>query len=166
MKPIGSAAELYVHAIAIEREAAERYAEFAQRMDDLGNTAVAEVFATLARFETEHLQALERRTEGVELPQLDTHQYRWLDTGAPETAARELVFRLMSVRNALVIALGAEKRAQAFFEFALLTANDPALRSLAREMAAEESEHVMLIERLLERTPDPLIDWASVYQDH
>ena len=170
MKPVGSAAELYVHAIAIEREAAERYAEFAQRMDDLGNTAVAEVFATLARFETEHLQALERRTEGVELPQLDTHQYRWLDaaapeTAAPETAARELVFRLMSVRNALVIALGAEKRAQAFFEFALLTANDPALRSLAREMAAEESEHVMMIERLLERTPDSLIDWASVYQD-
>src|SRR5215212_7118097 len=103
MKPIASAAELYVHAMAIEREAAERYAEFAQRMDDLGNTAVAEIFATLARFETEHLQALERRTEGVELPELDTHQYRWLDTGAPETAARELVFRLMSVRNALVI---------------------------------------------------------------
>jgi rubrerythrin len=165
MKPIRSAAELYVHAIAIEREAAERYAEFAQRMDDLGNTAVAEIFATLAHFEAEHLEALERRSQGVVLPELDMHQYRWLDAGAPETAARELVFRLLSVRNALTIALGAEKRAQAFFEFALLTADDPALRSLAREMAAEEAEHVMLIERLLERTPDPAVDWASLYQD-
>ena len=164
MKPVRSAPELYVHAIAIEREAAERYAEFAERMDDLGNKAVAEIFDTLARFEAEHLEALERRTEGVTLPELDTHEYRWLDAAAPETAARELVFRLMTPRNALSIALGAEKRAQAFFEHVLMTAADPALRGLAREMAMDEAEHVAMIERLLERTPEPLVDWASVYE--
>lgn len=165
MKPIRNAAELYAHAIAIEREAAERHTEFAQWMQDLGNEAVADVFATLAGFETEHLQALERRTEGVVLPALEPQQYRWLDAGAPETAARELVFRLMTPRHALAISLGAEKRAQAFFEHVLMTAGDPALRGLAREMAADESEHTALIEQLLERTPDPLVDWASVYEN-
>ena len=40
MMPSGYAAELYVHAIAIEREAAERYAEFAARMDQQGNFAL------------------------------------------------------------------------------------------------------------------------------
>jgi rubrerythrin len=93
MEPIRSAAELYAHAIAIEREATERYVEFAQRMNDLGDEAVAAVFTRLARLEEEHLGALERRTAGLALPPLETHDYRWLDAGAPETAARELVYR-------------------------------------------------------------------------
>ena len=164
MKAIRSATELYAHAIAIEREAAERYSEFAQRMEDAGNSAIAELFATLARHETEHLRALERRSQGVPLPALQAHEYRWLDAGAPETAARELVFRLMSPRDALTIALGAELRAQAFFERVLMTAEDPALRALAREMAAEEAEHVVIIEGMLARTPVPFADWAGVFE--
>lgn len=164
MKPILSAPELYAHAIAIEREAADRYAEFAERMDDLGNEAVASVFIMLCGVETEHLRALERRTEGVELPALQSQEYRWLDAAAPETAARELVFRLMTPHQALRIALDAERRAHAFFEHVLMTAKDPAARSLAREMAADEAEHVLLIEQLLGRTPEALVDWASVYQ--
>jgi hypothetical protein len=66
--------------------------------------------------------ALERRSHGIALPDLAHQDYRWLETGAaPETAVRELVFRLMTPRNALAIALGAEKRAQAFFERVLVT---------------------------------------------
>jgi rubrerythrin len=159
-----SVPELYAHAIAIEREAAERYAEFAERMEDLGNQATAEVFARLAGFEAEHLEALLARTAGIALPALASHEYRWLDAGAPETAARELVFRLMSPRQALAIALHAEQRAQAFFEQVLMTADDPALRGLAREMAADETEHVVMLEKLLETTPGPIVDWASVYE--
>jgi rubrerythrin len=164
MEPIRSAPELYAHAIAVEREATERYAEFAQRMHDLGEEVVAAVFARLARLEGDHLGALERRTAGQALPRLETHEYRWLDAGAPETAARELIYRLMTPHSALAIALGAEKRAQAFFEHVLAGAEDPALRALAREMAADEREHVSMIEQLLERTPEALVDWASVYQ--
>jgi rubrerythrin len=165
MKNAESAAELYAHAIAIEREAAARYAELAERMNDLGNEAVAELFARLAGFEEEHLATLLRRTDGVELPQSAQDEYRWLDAGAPETAAHELVFRLMTPRHALEIALGAEKRAQAFFERTLLTARDPALRALAKEMAAEEQEHVNLVEQLLERTPDANVDWAKLFAE-
>jgi len=164
MSRILSAAELYAHAIAIEREAAERYAEFAERMDDLGNDGAAEVFARLAGFEAEHLEALLARTEGIALPELSVDQFRWLDAGAPETAARELVFRLMTPRQALAIALAAEERAQAFFEHVLTSADDPALRALAREMAADEAEHARALQRLLERTPEPWVDWASVYE--
>jgi len=164
MSRILSAAELYAHAIAIEREAAERYSEFAERMDDLGNEAAAEVFARLAGFEAEHLDALLARTKGIAVPALSPDQYRWLDAGAPETAARELVFRLMTPRQALAIALAAEERAQAFFEHVLTTADDPALRALAREMAMDEAEHARVLHRLLERTPEPWVDWASVYE--
>ena len=163
MHEIRTAAELYSHAIAIEREAAERYAELAVHMADLGNDAVAGLFRRLAGFEAEHLDALLRRTDGVELPAPSAAEYRWLDAGAPETAARELIFRLMTPRHALEIALGAEQRAREFFEHAFATAADPAVRALAQEMAAEEREHVRLVEDLLARTPDPNVDWAALF---
>jgi len=164
MEPIRSAAELYAHAIALEREAAERYAEFAQRMNDLGDEKAGALFARLARLEGEHLGALERRTAGLALPRLENHEYRWLGAGAPETLARELVYLLMTPHAALAIALGAERRAQAFFKHVLAEAQDPALRALAREMAADEGEHVAMIEALLRRTPEAVVDWASMYQ--
>lgn len=162
MKPIRNAAELYAHAIAIEREAAERYAEFAERMSDLGNDAVAELFGRLAEYEAEHLDALLRRTDGVALPAIASQDYRWLDSVAPETAARKLVFRLLTPHQAVVIALRAERRAQAFFEEIFVTADDPALRALAQEMAAEEREHVVLVENLLSQTREGNVDWATV----
>ena len=163
MQPIASPAELYAHAIAFEREAAERYAELAERMADLGNDAVAEVFGTLAGLEAEHLETVLRRTEDVALPALSGHEYRWLDAGAPETAARELVFRLLTPHQALAIALEAEKRAQAFFEQVMLRAQDPGLRALAREMAAEEQDHIVLVEQLLARTPQPGLDSQTLF---
>jgi rubrerythrin len=154
---------LYAHAIAIEREAAARYSEFAQRMADLGNETAAEVFATLARLEAEHLDELVRRTTGMALPELAAHEYAWLDAGAPETAARELVFRLLTPRQALELALQGEKRAAAFFESVVLSAGDPMLCALAIEMAADEADHIVMIEKLLERTPSAIVDWASAY---
>ena len=112
---IESAAELYVHAIAIEREAAERYAEFAERMSRQGSEELARLFRRLAGFEAEHLAALRQRTAGVDLPEL-TSDYSWLDDGAPETMPLDLIFGRMMPRHALAIALQAEKRARAFFE--------------------------------------------------
>ena len=155
---------LYAHAIAIEHEAVARYSEFAERMADLGNDAAAEVFATLAQMETEHLEELNKRTGGLALPALADGEYSWLDSAAPETAARELVFRLMTPRHALEIALAGEKRAAAFFEHVMLTADDPMLRALASEMATDEGDHIVMLEKLLERTPSPIVDWASVYE--
>lgn len=150
---IKSAPELYAHAIAIEREAAERYAELASRMADEGRDDLARVFGKLADLESGHLRTLEARTLDVALPEIPAGRYQWIEEGAPETAARELVFRLMTPRAALAMALQAELRAQAFFEGVFMTCEDPALRALAREMAAEEQDHVQLIEGLLDATP-------------
>jgi len=155
--------ELYAHALAIEREAAERYAELAQRMDDLGNDEVAQLFRRLAVYEAEHLDTLERRTKGVDVPAIGPGEYAWLDTAAPETVARELVFRLLTPRHALGIALEAERRAQQFFAEVKATATDPALRALAQEMAAEEAGHIAMVEQALAKTPDAQVDWATVF---
>jgi rubrerythrin len=156
MKLIETPAELYAHAIAMEREAAERYSELAERMADEGRDELAAVFDMLSREEAEHLDALERRTAGIALPAIDAGRYRWLDHGVPDIAAHDLILRLMTPRQALAIALHAERRAQAFFEHVYWTAADPALRALSREMAAEEREHVALVAKLIESTPQPL----------
>lgn len=163
--PIRTAAELYAHAIAIEREAAERYAELAQFMADLGNDEVAALFRTLAGYEAEHLGTLQARTDGIEMPEPGPGEYAWLDASAPETVARELVFRLLTPRHALAIALDAERRAHQFFADVHASAEDPALRALAQEMALEEAEHIALVEKAIERTPDVRVDWSTVFGD-
>ena len=164
MRQIESPLELYAHAIAIEREAAERYSQLAERMADEGREDLARVFDLLAREEAEHLEALERRTYGIRLPDIGEARYKWLDAGAPETAARELIYRLMTPRQALAIALHAEQRAQAFFEHVYWTSFDPALRALAREMAAEEREHAALIGRMLDDTPEASLNTTLIFE--
>jgi rubrerythrin len=144
--------------------AAARYGEFAERMEDEGREDLARVFALLAATEAEHLDALERRTDGIALPAIAGGRYAWLYRDAPETAARELVYRLMTPRQVLRIALDAERRAQAFFEQVCWSAPDPALRSLAREMAAEEREHVALIAGMLDDIPERSLDSTIIFE--
>jgi rubrerythrin len=157
--------ELYAHALAIEREAAERYAELAQRMADLGNDEVAALFRRLAVYEAEHLDALERRTAGVDVPPVPPGEYAWLDAAAPETVARELVLRLLTPHQALRVALEAERRAHQFFAGVKATATDPALRALAQEMAMEEAGHILMVEQALAKTPDSQVNWTTIFGD-
>ena len=159
---IRSAAELYAHALAIEREAAARYREFAARMDDEGNDAAARLFRELAGFEGQHAAQLENETRGMLLPSPAPGDYAWLDAGAPETAAHDLVFRLMTPSDALEIALAAELRAQNFFEHVRAETSDARLCDLAAEMAQEEQVHAAWVREALARTPDPRIDWDRI----
>jgi rubrerythrin len=129
------AAELYAHAIAVEREAALRYAELAWRMIDQGSEEAARLFAEFAGLQAIHLAALRRRTQGIPLPDL-TSDHSWPEQGAP-------------VANALQ----AERDARAFFEQARRIAQEPAARALAEEMAGEENEHIARLERLMESSP-------------
>jgi len=126
---------------------------------------VATLFRTLAVFEAEHLDTLEARTKGVDVPRIEAGDYAWLDTGAPETGAHDLVFRLITPHQALEIALEAERRAKGFFNEVKESANDPALRALAQEMAAEEDGHIAMVELALERTPGGRVDWGRVFGD-
>lgn len=132
------AAELYADAIAIEQEAAKRYAELGEHMAGCGNHAVAALFRMLSRRDAEHLAELRGRASGMALPALDA-DHSWRTSGC------------QSQRDALCAALEAEKAAHAFFAQAARVADDPEGRALASEMALEEAHHEELIQRLLER---------------
>lgn len=155
--PIGNLAECYAHALAIEREAAARSAQFAEYLEDHGEQATAELFRKLARFERQHVDELERRTAGMPLPALRPWEFSWLDDAPAEQVDHEFIFHLMTPHDALKIALGAEKRAQALYEQAAALSNDAEVKRLAHELAGEELEHIAWLEEGLERVPRPLV---------
>lgn len=162
-RAVGSIAELYAHALAVEREAAARYAELAEFMSDHDNQPVAELFARLAQIEEEHAGAILARTRSLELPALRSFEHTWFDAGPPETVAHEFVFRLMTPHDALKIALEAEQRARAYFEQVFADATDPDVKMLAAAMIQEEQQHIEWVERALAMDPDPHIDWARLF---
>lgn len=159
--PIGNLAECYASALAIEREAAARCAQFAEYLEDHGEQATAELFRRLARFEQQHVTELERRTAGMPLPALRSWEFSWLDNAPAEQADHRFVFHLMTPHDALSIALGAEKRAQTLYEQVLSASNDPEVQRLARELAGEELEHIAWLEEGLRKVPRPLVSEAD-----
>ena len=154
--------EFQAHALAIEREAAARYREFAARMSDRDQPALAELFERLARMEQAHAAALEQRFGAAPASDAIPSEYRWLDADAPETAAHDWVFRLLTPHDALRIALAGEQRARDFFQRVADGTTNPELQALAQDMANEEIEHAERLERALAHVPDPNIDWEKV----
>jgi rubrerythrin len=161
---IHSVEEFLAHALAIEREAAERYREFEAYFRDRGEEVLAGLCGNLARLEEEHFQLLLRQSRDRELPAIEAGRYQWLESGAPEAAARELFYRITNPRHLLEIALHGERQAQRFFEWVALTTPDAAVGALAREMAGEEEEHVAWVEQALAYTPSTLIDWERLFK--
>ena len=154
-KPIGNLAECYANALAIEREAAARSAQFADYLEDHGEQEAAELFHKLARYEQQHVDEPLLRTSGRPLPTLRAWEFSWLDNAPAEQVDHEFIFHLMTPHDALKIALGAEKRAQALYEQAIASSDDPEVKRLAGELAGEELEHIAWIEEALARTPKP-----------
>jgi rubrerythrin len=164
-RAIGSIAELYSHALAVEREAAARYAELAEFMADHDNRPVAELFARLAQIEEAHAEAIVARARGLQLSALRSYEHAWFDAGPPQALAHEFVFRLMTPHDALKVALQAEQRARAYFEDIFASAADPDVKMLAAAMVQEEQQHIEWVERALARDPDPQLDWDSLFAE-
>ena len=148
----------YAHALAIEREAVERYREFEAHFRDRGEEPLAGLCGNLARLEAQHLRELARRCRHMRLPDIAVGEYAWLDSGTPEVPARETVYRIANARQLLEVALAAEYRALGFFQWVVFTTADPEVTALAREMALEEAEHVKWIQNALDYRSATL-DW-------
>ena len=157
---IASASDFMVHAYAMEAEAAERYAEFADSMEVHNNLEVAELFRKLARIEQRHADQILEQMAWKQSP-ASSANYRWEGTEGPETADPTELHYLMQPFHALQIALLNEKRARDFFAHLAKVATNAGVRKGALEMREEEAEHVRLIEEWLKRTPKPDPSWES-----
>ena len=151
--------DFLARAWTMEVEAAERYASFADAMDQHNNREVAELFRKLARIEQLHADQLLEDSPSGRPPALPPEGLQWEGGEGPETAALGELHYRMQPDHALQIALACEKRANKFFAAYASRTKDAKLRKAAREMAEEEAEHVRLIEDWLKRTPVPDKDW-------
>ena len=158
--PVASASEFMAHAYAMEAEAAERYAEFADSMEMHNNREVAELFRKLSRIEQRHADQILEQMGWKQSP-VSSADYRWEGTEGPETADPTELHYLMQPYHALQIALHNEKRARDFFAHLAKVATNAGVRKGALEMREEEAEHVRLIEEWLKRTPVPGSNWET-----
>ena len=159
---IATVEEFYAHALAIEREAADRYAEFEAYFTERGEEVIAGLCRNLATAEREHFEELARACWNLTIPAIDAANYRWLDAASPEAPARELLYRVASPRQLLEIALVAELRARAFFVWVARTAPLHSVKELASVMAAEELEHVARVRQALDYHAPERPDWEKL----
>ncbi len=158
--PVPSASEFMAYAYAMEAEAAERYAEFADSMEVHNNREVAELFRKLSRIEQIHADQILEQMGWKQAP-VTSADVRWQGAEGPETADPTELHYLMQPYHALQIALHNEKRARDFFANLAKVTKDAGVRAGALEMKEEEAEHVRLIEEWLKRTPKPDPNWEA-----
>jgi rubrerythrin len=159
VRTIRSTEELLAYSLAMEREAVERFEDLAEVMETHHNYEVAELFRKLAKIEGLHIDNVRRASEGKELPTLLAWEYEWEGGESPEGGAMEEAHYLMQPWHAIELAMHGEQRAAAFFHHVAGTAVDDTVRQLALELAAEEEEHVALLQKWQERFPKPAKGW-------
>jgi rubrerythrin len=159
-KQTAGTAGFMAHAYAMEAEAAERYAEFADSMEVHNNREVAELFRKLSRIEQRHADQILEQMGWKQSPAAAAN-YRWEGTEGPETADPTQLHYLMQPYHALQIALLNEKRARDFFAHLAKNTTSAGVRKAALEMEQDEATHVRLIEEWLKRTPKPDANWEA-----
>jgi rubrerythrin len=153
-------AEFMTLALAMETEAAERYAEFADAMEMHNNLEVAALFRKLAGIEGKHAAQIMAEMGWREAPPMPPGRPTWEGFEAPETTPGDEVHYLMQPWHALQLALQNEERAERFFGRLARAATVGTVRKAALELEAEEREHVELVRAWLAKVPPPDSDWA------
>ena len=154
-----TAAELLAHALTIELEAVQSYRDLAEQMRECGNDEVAELFEKMSVLEGKHVNKVHETAGDTELPDLVPWEFRWPGLEPPENIDIAGVHYLMTPHQALSLALDNEMSAMAFFEAVAQDSTDDEARSLAREFADDERQHVAWMKDWLSRYPAPDEDW-------
>lgn len=152
-RSFGPAEVFYAQAIAIEREAAARYREFAHQMAGYGNARTAELFARLAQFEAGHAEQLLEKSAGMKLPSIEQLRRGLIEGRHSEATTYQFLYRRVLPHHALLMALAGERRAKAYFERVRSASADPEIRKLSAAFAREEAEHIAWIEQALAAEP-------------
>ena len=150
--------DFMARAYAMELEANERYAQFADQLDTHNNREVSQMFRKLSEVEALHAKRILEEMRWPTTPALPP-AYAWETAEAPETAAFDQLHYLMQPMHALEIALKCELQAQKYFEDIAASKAPATVRKAAAEMADEEREHVRLIRDWMKRVPPPRPGW-------
>jgi rubrerythrin len=150
--------DFMARAYTMELEATERYAQFAEQLDTHNNREVAQLFRKLADIEALHARRILEEMKWPSTPALPP-AYAWEGPEGPETAPFDSLHYLMQPWHALEIALRCEQDALKYYESIAASRAPKQVRDAAREMAAEEAEHVQLIRQWMKKVPRPAAGW-------
>lgn len=159
VRMIGSTEELLAYSLAMETEAVERYNDLADQMEMHHNYEVADLFRKLAKIEGLHIDNVSKASAGKQLPNLLAWEYEWEDGESPEGGSMGEAHYLMQPWHAIELAMHGEQRAVAFFRHVAESTKDENVLKMALELAAEEEEHVDLLQKWQERFPRPAKGW-------
>jgi rubrerythrin len=159
-KPVvNDISNLLSHALALEHEASDRYAELAELMEEHNNIDVARLFARMAEIEKLHVDQILRMVDQHDIKDLPRKEWKWISPEGPETTDPEDLHYLMKPRHALQLALINEQRAFEYYDQVSKNTADEATRDLAEELATEEEEHVALVKVWMDKYPEMDDDW-------
>ncbi|MCC7166059.1 MAG: ferritin family protein [Rhodospirillales bacterium] len=151
--------EFLAHSLALEHEAAERYRELADIMENNLNPEVGAVFRDMARFSGRHHSEIKARAGAMVLPELKSWQYRWA-TPPEATDSLDIDF-FMQPYNALRIARDNELRGYKYYRQIAREAADPEIKRLAEEFAQEERGHIAALDKWLALAHRPSETWEK-----
>jgi rubrerythrin len=156
--PVPTLEDFMSRAYAMELEATERYAQFAEQLEEHNNREVASLFRKLAQIEDLHAKRILEEMGWPSLPALPP-AFAWEGPEGPETAPFDALHYLMQPYHALEIALRCELQAVQYFE-GIAASDAPArVREAAKEMAGDERGHVTLIKEWMKKVPRPAPGW-------
>lgn len=152
-------ATFLAHAVALEQEAAERYAELADAMEVHNNQEVAELFRKLSAFSKLHLDEVKAIAANYDLPQLKPWEFQWTDGESPESAPSDRTHYMMTPYHCLQLALFNEKKGHVYYADRAHRATDPEVKKFAQLFADEEAEHVVMLEKWIATVKPPQENW-------
>jgi rubrerythrin len=153
--------EFMAQALAMEREAAQRYSDLADAMEMHNNREAAALFRKMAGTERKHATRIMVEMGWKDMPASPPGKPSWEGFEAPETTPGDEVHYLMQPYHALQLALLNEQRAERFFARLARTATVESVSAAARELQAEEREHVKLVRAWMKKLPKPDRYWAN-----
>lgn len=148
---IASVDQFLAFAVKVEEEAANHFDALADDMERCGNTEVTELFRKLSDYSRLHLEDAQARAGEVDVTKYIPEDHIWPDLVTPEQTALWAGDPFLSKRDGLKAALEGERLGFEFYHHIAETSRDPEIRVMAKEFAKEESEHVEILERWIER---------------
>lgn len=153
--------DLLAVAYQIEIDAVDRYNMLADQMETHNNPELVKIFRDLARAEGIHGEEIRRLAGDFDVVAHASKIAKFERSESPEEADLGSAHYLMTPWHALQLSLKGEERALAYFTSIVEAAKDPKVKALAAELVEEETEHVNLVHRLLQRHPKPSDSWAD-----
>ncbi|MGK5082035.1 ferritin family protein [Bdellovibrionota bacterium FG-1] len=138
-------------AILVEEEARERYESFAEQIGGRYKGDAGDFFIAMAANEGKHEEELRKRRKELfqDAPTTVDGSMIW-DVEAPD-AGKPRAY--MSPRQAMLLALDAEKKAYHFFDDALKHIQNDEVRALYLELRQEEVSHQQMLQNQLDLLP-------------